>query len=266
MMRDRQCDSEISGPAKCRGKSLVMTGVQWSGIINHLKRGEAEAKQSEQNQQYAEYLKNGSRAMTKTWDNTTSKLQEKKAAEKARQEKAGHDESEARYNALMESNEKKRMEQIAIAQQMVDRVKNGPRQLDSAYLMSEVLATRDQQRKMRAEEAKVMRARHLDEGKETIAAAEQQAAEMRDMTVAKQRQQNGYKRQLFEHIQTSNSRRQQVSMEEASEDRKHREAEAQEMQAQLEMERMMLQRKKEMQRRNALEAMQMAEQRRLSKW
>lgn len=264
-MADRRCNPEISEPAKCRGKSMVMTGAQWSGIVSHLHRGEAEAKQAEQNQQYAEYLKKGSRAMTQTWDNTTYKLQEKKTAEKALQEKASQDDGEARYKALTESDKKKRMEQIAIAQQMMDRVKNGPRQLDSAYLMSEVLATRDQQRKVRADEAKAMRVRQLDEGKEMIAAAEQHAAEMREVILSQRHQQNGYKRELFEQMQTANFRRQQATKMEAVNDRKHREAEKKELQTQLEMERMILQRKKETLRRNALEAMQMAEQRRHSK-
>lgn len=265
MMRDRTCDSELSGPAMCRGKTVVLSGAQWSGIVGHLKRGEPEARQSEQQRHYEEYLKKGSRAITKGWDNTVAKVEEKKAAEKQQRLKAAQDEGEARYKALMEKDEQKRSDQIHVAEQMMDRAKSGQRQLDSAFLMSEVLGTREQQRRVRADEAVAARERHMCEGRETIAAAMQNAAEMRDALVQQTQNRNGFKRQLFEQIQSDRSRRQQIAETTAADERRYREAEEKELQDQLEMEQMMLQRKKETQRRNALEAMKMTEQRRMSK-
>lgn len=265
MMRDRTCDAEISGPAKCRGKSVVLSGAKWSGIIGQLKRGEPEAQQLEQQRQYEEYLKKGSRAITKGWDNTAAKLEEKKVAEKLRQQKEIQEEGEARYKELKERDDKKRMEQVAVAQQMIDKNKIGQRQLDSAFMFAEVLGTRQYQRNIRAEEAAQAKERRLVECSENLAAAEQTAAELREIALQQAQHRNGYKRQLFEQIQSDKARRQQMAETTAADERKYRENEEREMQAQLEMEQLMLQRKKETQRQNALEAMKMAEQRRMSK-
>lgn len=262
MMRERSsCDAELSGPAKCRGKTLVLNGAQWSGIVGHLKRGEPEAQQAEQQRQYEEYLKKGSRAITKGWADSAEKIEEQKAAEKLRQQKASQEDGEARYKELMAKDDNKRMEQIAVAQQMMDRQKNGARQLDSAFLLAEVLGTRQQQRRVRAEEVALAKERRMNERMESVAAAEQYAAELRDQA----QQKIGYKRQLFEQMQADKGRRQQMAEHVASDEQRYREEEEREMQAQLEMEQMMLLRKKETQRKNALEAMKMAEQRRMSK-
>lgn len=85
MIRDTHCDAEICGPAKMRGKAMVLNNDQWNNIIKHLHRGEKETQSSEQELKYKEYLRESSKAMTSTWDNSLEKIRERKDAERERQ-------------------------------------------------------------------------------------------------------------------------------------------------------------------------------------
>lgn len=84
MIRDGHCDAEIRVPGKAVGKTVVLNGTKWNGILQHLHRGEKEELESNQERQYKEYLREKSRAMTITWDNSIVKLREKKIAERER--------------------------------------------------------------------------------------------------------------------------------------------------------------------------------------
>lgn len=85
MIRDTHCDAEICGPAKMRGKAMVLNNDQWHNIIKHLHRGEKEARASDQELKYKEYLRDSSKAMTSTWENSLEKIRERKDAERERQ-------------------------------------------------------------------------------------------------------------------------------------------------------------------------------------
>lgn len=86
MVHDTHCDAEIIGPGKVRGKTVVLNGPRWNGILQHLHRGEKEAYESSQERQYNEYLREQSRAMTINWENSIEKIHEKKTAERQRLE------------------------------------------------------------------------------------------------------------------------------------------------------------------------------------
>lgn len=85
MIRDTHCDAEICGPAKLRGKGIVLNSDKWNNIIKHLHRGENETQASEQELKYKEYLRESSKAMTSTWENSLEKIRERKDAERERQ-------------------------------------------------------------------------------------------------------------------------------------------------------------------------------------
>lgn len=85
MIRDTHCDAEICGPAKMRGKAMVLNNDHWNNIIKHLHRGEKETQSSEQELKYKEYLRESSKAMTSTWGNSLEKIRERKDAERERQ-------------------------------------------------------------------------------------------------------------------------------------------------------------------------------------
>lgn len=84
MIRNTHCDAEICGPAKMRGKAMVLNDDQWENIIKHLHRGEKETQASDQELQYKEYLRESSKAMTSTWENSLEKIRERKDAERER--------------------------------------------------------------------------------------------------------------------------------------------------------------------------------------
>lgn len=60
---------------------LILDGNQWQDIIKQL-QPEAEAlARREKDREYEEYLKNGSRSMTKHWTNSVEKIRERKNIE-----------------------------------------------------------------------------------------------------------------------------------------------------------------------------------------
>lgn len=60
---------------------LILDGNQWKNIIKQLRpETDAVARQQEE-LEYEEYLKNGSRSMTKHWTNSVEKIRERKNLE-----------------------------------------------------------------------------------------------------------------------------------------------------------------------------------------
>lgn len=60
---------------------LILNGTRWQSIIKQL-RPDAEAlARQEKEREYEEYLKNGSRSMTKHWTNSVEKIRERKRLE-----------------------------------------------------------------------------------------------------------------------------------------------------------------------------------------
>lgn len=60
---------------------LILDANQWQNIVKRL-RPEAETlARQEKEREYDEYLKNGSRSMTKNWTNSVEKIRERKTQE-----------------------------------------------------------------------------------------------------------------------------------------------------------------------------------------
>lgn len=169
-----------------------------------------------------------------------------------------------RFQQLKESDNAKRQEQIAAAQETIKRLKIGPRQLDSAYLLSDVLATRDRQCVLNAEAVRIKHDRHLADGQYARDQAKRELEAYNNQLQNAKKIGDGYKTQLREHIRAEEQRRRKEADQTAAEERKYRDQAERDLCAQQEKERAALLRKKELQRRNALEAMKMAEERRLS--
>lgn len=56
---------------------LILESIQWQNIVKRLRpEAEANTRQSKE-REYEEYLKNGSRAMTKNWTNSVEKIRER---------------------------------------------------------------------------------------------------------------------------------------------------------------------------------------------
>lgn len=172
---------------------------------------------------------------------------------------------EGRYKKLKEDDNAKRIEQIEAAQDSMKRLKIGPRSLDTAFMLADVLTTRQQQCQQNADMAKIQREKKLCEGLEAQAQAEQWREDHKMQLLQKKGVTDSYKKQLHEHIKSEDKRRQSETKKKTEIERQHRVSAQRNLTAQLDKERAILERKKEYQRQNALEAMRMAEERRLRK-
>lgn len=172
---------------------------------------------------------------------------------------------EGRFKKLKEDDNAKRIEQIEAAQNSIKRLKIGPRSLDTAFMLADVLTTREQQCQQNADMAKIQREKKLAEGLEAQAQAEQWREDHKVQLLRKKGRTDTYKKELREHIKSEDNRRQTETKKTTEMERNHRLSAEKDLTAQLDKERAMLQRKKDLQRHNALEAMRMAEERRLRK-
>lgn len=173
---------------------------------------------------------------------------------------------EGRFKKLKEDDNAKRIEQIEAAQDSIKRLKIGPRSLDTAFMLADVLTTRQQQCQQNADMAQIQRENKFAEGLEAQAQAEHWREDHKVNLLQKKGRTDMYKKELREHIKSEDNRRQIETKKTIEMERQHRVSAERDLTAQLEKERAMLQRKKDFQRQNALEAMRMAEERRLRKF
>ena len=166
----------------------------------------------------------------------------------------------------MESDEKKRMELNAKAEDAMNRLKIGCRQLDSAYMLSDVINTRATQCQMNEEALKNKKEKYMREGREKLLQAEQSSEAYRQKLLEKRKHTDDYKASLKEHIAEEHQKREYEARQIAESERKYRAQQENDLKEQMERETKVLQRKKENLRQNALEAMKMAEERKASKF
>lgn len=60
---------------------LILDGHQWQNIIKHLQPETEALERHAREREYDEYLKNGSRSMTKHWTNSVEKIRERETLE-----------------------------------------------------------------------------------------------------------------------------------------------------------------------------------------
>lgn len=159
--------------------------------------------------------------------------------------------------------EEKRAEHIEKARDIMRRNKIESRQLESAVILSETLKQQSQQRKENSETKKTKKERYFAEGKEILSQADQWIEQQNLKMFQTKRRNDEFKKDLFLCSQEEQKRRKDESLRQLNVDRKKRELVTEELKAQMERERVHLEKKKLSMRQNALEAMQIGEQRRL---
>ncbi|XP_031627709.1 trichohyalin-like [Contarinia nasturtii] len=97
--------------------------------------------------EYEEYLKNGSREMTQKWDNTVEKIRQRKVEALKKKEEQKKAEVRRCLEAVKRHDEETRRERIEYAEKLLQRLKAGPKQLESAYKLSLILNEQEQQRR-----------------------------------------------------------------------------------------------------------------------
>lgn len=167
---------------------------------------------------------------------------------------------------IKETDEIIRREKIAQAEALIHKLKPGPRELQSAAMLSEVLKGRNIQRSIQNEFKNAEKERAEKENAQQVnnilpwmvddIRRNQNARQNRDI----------YKQEIFKNIQERardqhDSYRKNITFEKAMHEKTENYHKSQ-----IEKERDILQRKRETLRKNALEAMQMVEQRRLREY
>lgn len=168
------------------------------------------------------------------------------------------------FHKTKENEERKRSEKLAKAQNLIEQLKPGPKQLHSAAMQSEVLRARNVQRNINKEFEKAIKQQECMDKM----ACQQQALGFMEEDVQRQIERhqamNVYKKEMLETINESTKQRTEYKKQLIKEQQAAREAMDQEIKAQIEKEKAIMEKKRAALRKNALEAMKMVEQRRLS--
>lgn len=265
---------------------IIIESKRWNGILDQLNKGikisinsgslyrflvirtilflsdKKDTILNERETNFKEYLKTGSKKMLNQWENSKDALRNKANEEKIQKEQERLADLDQKYKVLMETDELLRHEKLAKSQDLASKLKHGPKQLESAAVYAEVLKGREIQRKINSEKRQNEKLKHLEQGKEAVMQAEQWIAQHDKRSNEKYQRDNTYKRELFQYIKSEDEKRQEMLNKENEAERLKREASDREIKDQLDRERIILERKKDALRKNALEAMIMAEQRR----
>lgn len=247
-------------------KSIVLHKSEWNGILQHMKRGEDVKIAAEADREYKKYLFEESRAMTDKWENSLKATIKAREDERLKVERQKIDEAAQRFQKLKESDEMKRFEENIKANEQMQKLKMGPRLLESAYATSECVAVRDLQRNANAKTEQMKRDHYLASGREAVAQDEQYAEQQKLIMLETRRKKDDYKKELREFIE--NKERQDADLRKAQAEKErleHCQIDS-DLAAQMSKERRVLEKKKEAKRIIALEAMQLAEKRRIRKW
>lgn len=171
----------------------------------------------------------------------------------------------ADYEQAKENEAQKRKEKIAKAEQIIERLKPGPRELHSAVLQSEVLRARNVQRSINEEFEKATKKQEQENKKMCNDQALNWIGEEQQRLNDRQKNTMAYKKELLQTINENQKTRFEQKKLMIKEQQAAREATDMEIKAQIEKEKAIMEKKREALRKNALEAMKMVEQRRLSK-
>lgn len=253
-------------PSVIPDKSIILYKSKWNDILHHLQRDDDVKFASEADRQYKQYLYEGSRAMTDKWENSLKANIKAKEDERLKNERKKIDEAAERFRQLKESDEMKRFEENYKAMDHMQKLKMGPRLLESAYITSECVAVRELQRNVNAAATKMKRERNLAMGREAIAQDEQYVEQQKLNISESRRKQDEYKKELRQFIENKEREQTELKNAQCEEERLERNRIDGDLAAQLNKERRILEKKKEAKRLVALEAMQMAEKRRIRKY
>lgn len=246
-------------------KSIILRKSEWDGILQHMKRGEDVKIAAEADRQYKQYLVEESRAMTDKWQNSLKATIKAKEEERMKAERQKIDEAAERFQKLKESDEMKRFEENIKANEQMQKLKMGPRLLESAYATSECVAVRELQRNANARSEKMKREQYLAMGREAVARDQQYAEQQKLIILDARRKKDEYKKELREFIETKERNEAELKKEQCEEERLEQCQIDSDLAAQMTKERRILEKKKEAKRIIALEAMQLAEKRRIRK-
>uniref|UniRef100_A0A182Q3P7 Trichohyalin-plectin-homology domain-containing protein n=1 Tax=Anopheles farauti TaxID=69004 RepID=A0A182Q3P7_9DIPT len=245
-------------------KAVILSSAKWNQmwkkVVNPADK-ETEVL-CQQEREFREYLKTGSKKMTSTWENTVQNIRDKKEAERLRRDKAKVEEDQRYYRELKAADEIKRRELIQKAEDLIQKDKVGPRVLESAAKFCEVLKGRELQRQFRMEQEQMQQLRKQSVDSQTLSQANHWLRSHGDRLLEDRQRFDNYKRELKETMIRNQQLQRQHKQDLINEEQQSLEVIESEMRRQQEREKKAMEESKEMRRMNALEAIRMAEDRR----
>ncbi|KAI8118892.1 hypothetical protein FF38_11014 [Lucilia cuprina] len=246
-------------------KPIVLSSQRFNKIINNATTTDHSKAlaEAEEIQKYKEQLKAGNDELVAQFKGNMQRTQEQKLQQIKEQMDKKTKQGIADYEQAKENEAQKRKEKIAKAQQIMERLKPGPRELHSAVLQSEVLRARNVQRSINEEFEKVAAKQERETKKMCNEQALSWIGEEQQRLSERQKNTIAYKKELLQTINENQKQRYEQKKQMIKEQQAAREATDLEIKAQIEKEKAIMEKKKEALRKNALEAMKMVEQRRL---
>jgi hypothetical protein len=244
-----------------RKNAIILKKEKWDSIMRHLDDGNDVQNVTEQEAKYKEYLKQSSRNMTKKWDNTVQNIRERKEMEKELRKQDRIREDLESYKALKISDEQKRREFIERAENVIQKEKSGPRNLESAAKLCEVLQVRELQKEFTQEQKKLADERKRKEDENDILQANKWLNQYAERQVNERQRFNMYKKELYDGIKHDEMSRKDNLRRHLETERLEHQSIERAYRERLDKENTMHEMKKEMRRKAAVEAMKMAMER-----
>uniref|UniRef100_A0A1A9ZAZ4 Trichohyalin-plectin-homology domain-containing protein n=1 Tax=Glossina pallidipes TaxID=7398 RepID=A0A1A9ZAZ4_GLOPL len=264
----KECKEEEFGIGNAilnKNKPIVLSSQRYNKITNNaFKSDKIKAQQkAEEEHNHREYLKAGNDQLVAHFKGNMQRTQEKKMQEMKEQMEKKEQQVKESYEQAKENAAQKRSEKIAKAQQMLERLKPGPRELHSAVLQSEVLRARNIQRSINEEFKKAIKLQESETQKRCENQGMSWINDEQRRLAERQKNTNSYKQELLQTISENQRQKAEQKKQIIREQQAARDNIDSEMKAQIAKEKAIMEKKKALLRKNALEAMKMVEQRRL---
>lgn len=244
---------------------LKLSRHHWNEIVNRGSNYEDthRYRMHESELAYQAYLREESRKMTASWENSVERIHQRKTEERDRRQKEKREENETAIRELKERQKRYQQEQIENVEESMKQLKPGPKLLKSAHLLTDVLKVQNEQRHFNVLQNIQNRQQRSNEGHDLDVQSRQWIHGHQVKEREKQARTLAYKseiRQMIEgkevdrRVEFDRREKQNLSIKAAMDEHCRRE---------VEKEKRDMERRREQMRQTATEAMRMAEQRRL---
>ncbi|XP_037938117.1 trichohyalin-like [Teleopsis dalmanni] len=270
----KMTDEKIVGEAQkgcdelktlCARNTIILSANRYDKIRKNITKYEVFEKELEEEKKYSEYLKEGSDKLVAKFggnyvQTTDQALKQKELLEAQAEERLRQ--SQLMYEAVLIKEEEQRKKKVEEAKEVLEKMRNGPRELRGAALHSEVLRCRNVQMAINKEFEKAVKKQECADmvniDKHGMAFIQEEQQRMANNATAT----NNYKRELIDAINEKCKARVEERKQAIRDFQEETKIIQNELKNQVDKEKAAMERKRAILRQNALEAMKMVEQRR----
>lgn len=248
--------------ANSNRKPVVIKASKYRKILDTINANEINKKEAEEQQRYKDSLKKASDELVAKWGRSFKQSQETKQNDREKKIAEKRDKEKEEYQKIKNKEEQERREKIARAEEIAQKLKQGPKELKTAAMTSEIMQAREIQRNINKEFEEA----YKKEINDNILEKERQAmpwiAEDRDRTAITLQRNKENQAEVLKQIKEKALLKAETAAKTLAAEKEEHSLCDKEIKAQIEKEQALLKRKRETLRKNALEAMIMVEQRR----